>query len=90
MSTSPDNLDRLDLRSYRVHEADEVLVSDLTVKRVDISDSPRDGFRFDVIVEVEVEMEITLNIHNNSVAVIKRRCGIPQRLVDTKRYICNE
>lgn len=59
-SYASDNLARLGLRSYRVKQADEVLVSGLTVKSIDVSDAPGDGIRFDVVVEAEMEIAETV------------------------------
>jgi len=55
-----DNLGRLDLRSYRVQQAEEFFVSDLHIKRVDVSDAPGEGIRFDVIVEADMEVAETM------------------------------
>lgn len=49
-----ENPDRLDVRSYRVKEADEAELADVTVKRVDVHDAQGDGIHFNVIVEAEI------------------------------------
>jgi hypothetical protein len=49
-----DNLDRLDLRSYHVRDADSVELAELTIKRVDVSDAAGTAIRFDVITEAEL------------------------------------
>jgi hypothetical protein len=55
-----ENADRLDLRSHQVERADEIALSDLTIKHVDIYDTPGDGIRFDVIAETELELSETV------------------------------
>jgi hypothetical protein len=49
-----ENLGSLNLRSYRVREADEVVITDLTVKRVDVHNEAGTSIRFDVITEAEI------------------------------------
>ncbi|GHU81443.1 hypothetical protein FACS1894191_8330 [Clostridia bacterium] len=51
-----DNPNSLDVRSYRVQEADEAELADLTVKRVDVRDAAEEGIRFDIIAEAEIVM----------------------------------
>ncbi len=46
----------LDLRSYRVREADEVEIADLTINRVDIHDGVGTEIRFDIILEAAIAL----------------------------------